>query len=209
MDAITCRYTRQSRTHAADWRTGLRAIALAVSLLISGACASAADARRDFDLASIVNGEMWLTLLLKQAVSDGGCRTQYKLSELEGDGEHTIYGKVALSGEVAFHVRVRAVTRYGVQVGFASQDWSSYSLVNVSLVSGAYNRLEGGQLEIAQTSVVPRTDGWVDVSLSVKQRNPPRSSALGYAMVKLTADGGAKHYRGQLGHGVELCASIP
>jgi hypothetical protein len=190
-------------------RGGARGVVLALASVFAGLCVSYAAPPRDFDITSIMNGEMWQTLLLKQAVTDAGCKVQYRLSELEGDGEHTVYGKVALSEEVGLHLRVRAVTRYGVQVGFATQDWASYSLISLSLISGAYDRMEGGRLEIVGTSVVPRSDGWVDVSIRVKHRNRADvpEGASGYAMIKLTADGGAKHYRGQLGHGVELCAS--
>ena len=189
-------------------KSQIKCIAAMLAALLAGVPSATSAPTPEFDLASLKDGQMWQARLLARAATDPGCRAQYELSEQEGDGEHTVYHAIEMPGEVALRLRVRAASRYGVQVGFASQDWTSYSLAAVSLVSGAYFVTEGGTLKSVRSSVEPRPDGWIEISLNVTNQSGDRGGthAAGFAFIKLTADGGAKEYRGRPVQGVELCA---
>lgn len=194
--------------YTATGRRGLSRLIGATSVWLWAAALVQAAPAQEFDVASLENGHMWQSRMLARANPDSGCRAQYGLSELEGDGEHTVYQAVEMPEEVGVRIRMRAGLRYGVQIGFASHDWSSYSLANVSLTSGAYAVTEGGSLKAVRSSVTARPDGWMEVSFSIANQRRPRGGedAMGFAFIKLTADGGLKEYRGRPGHGIELCA---
>ena len=183
-------------------------IALVLSMLLFAMPLAQSGPARQFDVTSLGQGQMWQARMLARANPEPGCRAQYGLSELEGEGEHTVYQAVEMPGEIAFRLRMRAALRQGVQLGFASHDWSSFSLASISLVSGAHVVSEGGSLKAVRLTATPRADGWVDISFNVanQRRTASGGTAMGFAFVKLTADEGAKDYRGRPGHGVELCA---
>jgi hypothetical protein len=183
-------------------------MAATLAVFIAGApSAESATPVGEFDLASLREGQTLQARLLARAATDPGCKAQYALSELEGDGEHTTYRSVEMPGEIAFRLRVRAASRYGVQIGFASHDWSSYSLAAVSLISGAYFVAEDGPLKSVRSSVEPRPDGWIEINFNVANRSQQGgANAMGFAFIKLTAEGGAKEYHGRPVDGIELCA---
>ena len=183
-------------------------IALVLPLLLFAMPLAQSGPARQFDVTSLGQGQMWQARMLARTKPEPGCTAQYGLSALEGEGEHTVYQAVEMPGEVVFRLRMRAALRHGVQLGFASHDWSSFSLASISLLSGAHVVSEGGSLKAVRLTATPRPDGWVEISFNVANQSRAASggTTMGFAFVKLTADEGAKDYRGRPGHGVELCA---
>ena len=197
MNAPACRQDVLTASTSA-----MRRAALTLALL--SAAAIPALASQPFDVTSFKSGTMHQAGITERASPEAGCAAQYDLSDRAGEGEHTIYQRADLSGEAVLRLRVRAAQRYGVEVGFASGDWASFSQASISLISGAFAVTEGGSLKPVRTSVEARPDGWVEISLNVVDRKGRGGS--GHAFIKLTAEGGLKSYRGRPGLGVELCA---
>jgi hypothetical protein len=191
--------------------SGLPGLAKALLISVVGVFPVQAGTPQTFDVRSLENGQMWQSRMLTRAIPDPGCRAQYGLSESEGEGEHTVYQATEMRDEVGVRLRVKAALRYGVQIGFASHDWSSYALTTVSLISGAQTVSEGGALKSIRSSVAVRPDGWVEIDFGAANQRGARSreEAIGFAFIKLTADGGLKEYRGRPGYGIELCAIGP
>ncbi len=179
-----------------------------LTLLLAGAPSAHSTTAGEVDLSTLRDGKTHQARLLARTVTDPGCTARYELSELEGEGEHTVFRAVEMPDEVTFRLRARAVSRYGVHIGFASHDWTSYSYTAVSLISGAHVVFEGGVLKSVHSSAEARPDGWVDISFTVADRNrtPGGTGPTGFAFIKLTANGGAKAFPGRPIEGVELCA---
>lgn len=159
----------------------------------------------EVDLAALRDGKAHQAHLLVRTATDPDCAARYELSELDGDGEHTVYRTIDMPGEVTFRLRARAVSRYGLHLGFASHDWNSYSYASVSLISGAHSVVEGGTLKSVRAFAEARPDGWVDIIFTVADRSRA-PGATGFAFIKLTANGGHKAYPGRPVEGVELCS---
>src|SRR5262249_16844655 len=96
---------RPSEHPAAPVRT--TRVALMLSVLLAATPFAQAGPARQFDVTSLGQGQMWQARMLARTVPEPGCRAQYGLSELEGDGEHTVYQVVEMPGEVAFRLRMR------------------------------------------------------------------------------------------------------
>jgi hypothetical protein len=180
-------------------------------LLIDVAAGAGTGERGNYSIRSIFDTQrVFQAQLTRSDRADPTCANGFSLTELQGSGEHTVYGVVELLSAITLRMRARAVTRYSIQVGFASQDWGSFALATVSLVSGAHTTSDNGILKIVGSSIVPQDDGWVEITLDVADQRPAKVAAPGiaYALVKLHADGGgAKFYEGTPGHGVEFCAT--
>jgi hypothetical protein len=176
-----------------------------VALFVQGAAARDAA---EYDLGAIArNLNEYKARLLAVEVRDGTCKQAFGLTEADGEGEHAIYGSIQLLESVRLKFRVRALTRYAIQLGFTSGDWTSYAVAQVSLISGAYTNLQGGYLQVRDVTVQPEPGGWRAIELQVTNVNRAKQpSAAGHAFVKLIADGDSKSYLGRAGYGVELCA---
>ncbi len=146
--------------------------------------------------------------LTKVNVDDGTCRQAFHLSETDTAGEHIIYGAARLSSDVRLNIVARARNRYGIQIGFIGRDWASYAIAEVNLISGAYTVIQQGHLQANDVVVRDGPASWKKIELrsSDQRAVTPESPIMGFALIKLTADGSVKSYPGKAGHGVELCA---
>lgn len=187
---------------AARWITRSAAVLAACVAAVPLAYSTTAN---EVDLAALRDGKAHQAHLLVRTATDPDCAARYELSELDGDGEHTVYRTIDMPGEVTFRLRARAVSRYGLHLGFASHDWNSYSYAAISLISGAHTVVEGGALKSVRASAEARPDGWVDINFTVADRGRT-SGTTGFAFIKLTANGGHKAFPGRPVEGVELCS---
>lgn len=185
----------------------LRLAVLAGGLATAGALAAAVP---EYSAADIYAApQKWQASLVKAQAGDPACASALTLTETAQEGEHAVYGVVALSTQSKLKLTVKANGRYSVQFGLVSSDWKSFALATVSLVSGAYQVADSGRLRGKDIAVRSVTGDWLEMELLVEDVGirGAGDAVGGYAIVKPTVAGGNTFYQGDAARGVMLCAT--
>lgn len=191
-----------------------RALWPALLLFILASSFTAADALAtvlpEYSAADInAAPQQWQASLAKAQAVDPACPAALALNETDQDGEHAVYSVVVLSTQSKLKLAVKANGRYGIQFGFVSSDWKSFTLAAVSLVSGSYQVTESGRLRRRDIAIRSLTGDWLEMELLVEDVGirRPGDEVSGYAIVKPTVAGGNTFYRGDAARGIMLCAT--
>jgi hypothetical protein len=182
-------------------------LGLAIGFTAAGVLAAATAEYAVTDVYAVA--EKSQATLTKVQGDDPACSAQLNLLETEQDGEHAVYGAVALQGASTLRLNAKAGGRYGIQFGFASSDWKSFVFASVNLISGSYRLAESGSLRGKGIAVRSAGGDWLEMELIAEDRGARdvKAETTVYAIIKPAMANGNTFYRGEAGRGVALCAA--
>ena len=172
---IVPRSSRPDGNNRRRWVAGMVAVLLASAFppLVRGGESGRQDGAGAYTVSDITTTLTEYQASLRRAgASDPLCGRVLTLNETHSDGEHAVFGVVAMRPQVRLAVRVRARNRYALQLGFASQGWNAYALATVSLISGAYRKIDAGTLAVTDVDIRTTQSDWLEAEIGAASTAP-------------------------------------